>query len=138
MDWDEVTRLSRHPLAAIGAHSVTHRRLAHWSAAEARAEMADSKAALERRLGIEVSSFAYPVGDPTSVGPREFQLAQELGLATAVTTRPGMLFPEHARRLTALPRVSINGRWQRADALQALLSGAPFWLWNRGRRVAAA
>jgi peptidoglycan/xylan/chitin deacetylase (PgdA/CDA1 family) len=138
MDWSEVTRLSRHPLAAIGAHSVTHRRLAHWSAAEARAEMADSKAALERRLGIEVSSFAYPVGDPTSAGQREFELAQELGFATAVTTRPGMLFREHARRLTSLPRVSINGRWQRADALQALLSGAPFWLWNRGRRVAAA
>jgi hypothetical protein len=49
-----------------------------------------------------------------------------------------MLFPEHADRLTALPRVSVNGRWQRADALEVLLSGAPFWLWNGGRRIAAA
>jgi len=68
MDWSEVVRLSRHPLATIGAHSVTHRRLAHWSAAEARAEMADSKGLLEARLGLEVKTFAYPVGDPTSAG----------------------------------------------------------------------
>ena len=71
--------------------------------------MADLKGALEARLGIEVRDFAYPVGDRTSAGPREFDLARELGFATAVTTRPGMLFPEHARRLTALPRVSVNG-----------------------------
>jgi len=68
MDWSEVVRLSRHPLATIGAHSVTHRRLAHWSAAEARAEMADSKGLLEARLGLKVKTFAYPVGDPTSAG----------------------------------------------------------------------
>ena len=138
MDWSEVIQLSRHPLATIGAHGVTHRRLAHWSAAEARAEMADCKGSLEARLGLEVKTFAYPVGDPTSAGSREFGLARELGFATAVTTRPGMLFPEHAQRLTSLPRVSVNGRWQRVEALEALLSGAPFWLWNGGRRVAAA
>jgi peptidoglycan/xylan/chitin deacetylase (PgdA/CDA1 family) len=138
MDWSEVVRLSRHPLATIGARSVTHRRLAHWSLEEARAEMADSKGALEARLGIEVRDFAYPVGDRTSAGPREFELARELGFTTAVTTRPGMLFPEHAGRLTALPRVSVNGRWQRVEALEVLLSGAPFWLWNGGRRVEAA
>ena len=100
--------------------------------------MAASKALLEARLGIEVKTFAYPVGDPTSAGSREFDLARELGFATAVTTRPGMLFPEHAQRLTALPRVSVNGRWQRVDALEVLLSGAPFWLWNGGRRISAA
>jgi peptidoglycan/xylan/chitin deacetylase (PgdA/CDA1 family) len=132
MDWSEVIQLSRHPLATIGAHSVTHRRLALWSEGEARAEMAASKALLEARLGIEVKTFAYPVGDPTSAGSREFDLARELGFATAVTTRPGMLFPEHAQRLTALPRVSVNGRWQKANALEVLLSGAPFWLWNGG------
>jgi peptidoglycan/xylan/chitin deacetylase (PgdA/CDA1 family) len=92
MDWSQVIQLSRHPLATIGAHSVTHRRLAHWSGAEARAEMAASKAMLEARLGIEVNSFAYPVGDPTSAGAREFGLARELGFATAVTTRPRACF----------------------------------------------
>ena len=135
MNWDEVAAFSRHPLVAVGAHSMTHRMLAKWPEEAAREEMAGSKAALEARLGREVGAFAYPVGDATSAGPREFELARRLGFFCAVTTRPGMLFPEHARHLTALPRVSVNGLWQNAGALEALLSGAPFMLWNRGRRV---
>jgi peptidoglycan/xylan/chitin deacetylase (PgdA/CDA1 family) len=138
MDWSQLEALSRHPLATIGAHGLTHRRLAHLSAAEAWTEMAGSKAKLEARLGVKVGHFAYPVGDATSAGRREFELARAIGFETAVTTRPGMLFSVHAGRLTALPRVSINGRWQEVEALEILLTGAPFWLWNRGRRVAAA
>ena len=88
--------------------------------------------------GRPVESFAYPVGDPTSAGPREFELAHETGFDCAVTTRPGMLFPAHAQHLTALPRVSLNGLWQDAGHLEVLLSGAPFALWNRGRRVNVA
>jgi peptidoglycan/xylan/chitin deacetylase (PgdA/CDA1 family) len=137
MDWNGLAALSRHPLVTVGAHGVSHRRLAQWSASEARAEMAGSKAALEARLGIPVRHFAYPVGDATSAGPREFELAREIGFETAVTTRPGMLFDDHAERLTELPRISVNGRWQSAEALEILLTGAPFWLWNRGRRLAA-
>jgi hypothetical protein len=48
-----------------------------------------------------------------------------------------MIFPEHGRHLTALPRLSVNGEWQSPAALEILLSGAPFMVWNRGRRVAA-
>ncbi len=138
MDWDEVSAFAAHPLVAIGAHSHTHRRLAQWPREDAREEMAGSKAVLEARLGRTVNSFAYPVGDPTSAGPREFELAREVGFRCAVTTRPGMLFPGHARHLTALPRVSLNGLWQDAGHLEVLLSGAPFALWNRGRRVNVA
>jgi peptidoglycan/xylan/chitin deacetylase (PgdA/CDA1 family) len=138
LDWGEVAAFSRHPLVAVGAHTMTHRRLAKWPREAARAEMADSKAALEAKLGLAVDAFAYPVGDPTSAGPREFALAREAGFRCAVTTRPGMLFPEHAAHLTALPRVSVNGLWQNAGALETLLSGAPFLLWNRGRRLNVA
>jgi len=138
LDWDGVRTLARHPLATIGAHGLTHRRLAHCRAKEARREMAHSRDELEARLGVEVRHFAYPVGDATSAGPREFALARELGFATAVTTRPGMLFPAHAKRLTALRRLSVNGAWQDAGTLETLLTGAPFWVWNRGRRVAEA
>ena len=84
------------------------------------------------------TSFAYPVGDPTSAGAREFALAREAGYEIAVTTRPGMLFPEHAAHLLALPRVSLNGLWQDLGYLDVLLTGAPFRLWNRGRRLNVA
>ncbi len=138
MGWDEVGAFARHPLVAAGAHSMTHRMLAKWPEDVAREDMAGSKAALEARLGRGVDAFAYPVGDATSAGGREFALARQLGFAVAVTTRPGMLFAEHARHLTALPRVSVNGLWQKAGALEVLLSGAPFMLWNRGRRLNVA
>lgn len=138
MDWDEVAQFASHPLISIGAHSLTHRRLARWPADVAREEMARSKAILEQRLRRPMTSFAYPVGDPTSAGPREFQLAREIGYTCAVTTRPGMLFAEHAEHLTALPRVSLNGLWQDRGYLEVLLSGAPFAIWNRGRRLNVA
>jgi peptidoglycan/xylan/chitin deacetylase (PgdA/CDA1 family) len=135
LNWDETIRLARHPLIGVGAHSLTHRRLAHWPESEALRELVESRAALEGRLAAKVTHFAYPVGDPTSAGPREFKLAAEAGYDIAVTTRPGLLFPEHAAHLLALPRVSLNGLWQDLDYLDVLLSGAPFRLWNRGRRV---
>ncbi len=135
MDWDEAAAFTQRPLVAAGAHSRSHRMLAKWPEAEALAEMAGSKAALEQRFDRAVDAFAYPVGDPTSAGRREFTLARQAGFACAVTTRPGMLYAEHAAHLWALPRVSINGLWRSLDDLESLLSGAPLLLWNRGRRV---
>ena len=46
-----------------------------------------------------------------------------------------MIFPQHADHLFALPRLSANGLWQDLGAFDVLLSGAPFFLWNGGRRV---
>jgi peptidoglycan/xylan/chitin deacetylase (PgdA/CDA1 family) len=138
LTWDEARAFAAHPLVTIGAHSLTHRRLAQWPLEAVREEMAGCKAMLESRLGGKIDTFAYPVGDPTSAGPREFAAAAEAGYEIAVTTRPGMLFPEHAGHLTALPRVSLNGLWQDLSYLDVLLSGAPFRLWNRGRRLNVA
>jgi len=64
-------------------------------------------------------------------------LAKSAGFTTAVTTRPGMIFAEHGDHMMALPRLSVNGLWQSEDYFEALLSGAPLALWNRGRRVNA-
>lgn len=69
--------------------------------------MERSKAELEASLGVKVRHFAYPVGDATSAGRREFELARAIGFEAAVATRPGVLFSEHAGRLTELPRVSV-------------------------------
>jgi peptidoglycan/xylan/chitin deacetylase (PgdA/CDA1 family) len=135
MDWAEIKALSRHFLATIGAHSISHKMLAKWPADVAHAEMLGSKREIEAQIGMPARHFAYPVGDPASAGPREFGFAREIGFASAVTTRPGMIFPEHRDHAAALPRLSINGNWQDERAIEMLLSGAPFALWNRGRRV---
>jgi peptidoglycan/xylan/chitin deacetylase (PgdA/CDA1 family) len=137
MDWAEIGLFAADPLCTIGSHTLSHSRLAARSAIRARRELEESRDMLAARFGMPVRHLAYPVGDPTSAGPREFALAAELGFASALTTRPGMIFPEHASHLTALPRLSVNGEWQSRAALEILLSGAPFLAWNRGRRVAA-
>lgn len=137
MSWEELARLAADPLVTIGAHTISHPRLSRIPEDAARAEMQGSAAAIEAALGVRPLHLAYPVGDATSAGPRDFALARELGFKTAVTTRPGVLFPEHAAHLTALPRLSLNGDYQRRRYLRVLLSGAATGLWTGFRRVDA-
>jgi peptidoglycan/xylan/chitin deacetylase (PgdA/CDA1 family) len=139
MDWSEIVELAADPLCTIGAHTVNHMMLKKvTSDATVRAEMEMSRAVLEAALGKRPQHLAYPVGDPTSAGPREFRIAAELGFKTAVTTRPGVLFKAHLDYLTALPRVSVNGEFQQQRYLKVLMSGAGTAFWNRFRRVSAA
>ena len=136
--WEEVGKLAADPLVTIGAYTVNHVMLAKTPERQARAEMAMSRSVIEASLGVRPAHLSYPVGDVTSAGPREFRIAAELGFKTAVTTRPGVLFPEHAKHLTALPRISLNGEHQQSRYVGVLLSGAATAMWNGFRRVDAA
>ena len=138
MSWDELGQLAADPLVTIGAHTVNHVMLAKTPERQARAEMAMSCSVIEASLGKRPDHLSYPVGDSTSAGPREFRIAAELGFKTAVTTRPGVLFPEHGSHLTALPRLSLNGEYQAARYVKVLMSGAATALFNGFRRVDAA
>jgi peptidoglycan/xylan/chitin deacetylase (PgdA/CDA1 family) len=138
MSWAELSELAADPLTTIGAHTVNHIMLKKASDDVARTEMRMSSATIEAALGIKPRHFAYPIGDRTSAGPREFRTASELGFATAVTTRPGVLFPEHRAHLTALPRISLNGEYQQLLYAKVLMSGAATTLKNRLRRVDVA
>jgi peptidoglycan/xylan/chitin deacetylase (PgdA/CDA1 family) len=100
--------------------------------------MATSRARIESALQRPVVHFAYPYGDRLAAGPREFALTKAAGFKTAVTTRPGMLFPENAEYPTALPRVSLNGNYQDERILPVLTSGVATAMWNGFRRVNAA
>jgi peptidoglycan/xylan/chitin deacetylase (PgdA/CDA1 family) len=125
-------------LITIGAHSITHCNLAGQTEEIARHEMADGRARIERALQRLVVHLAYPYGDKIAAGAREFALARATGFKTAVTTRPGMIFPENAGYLTALPRVSLNGNYQDERILPVLTSGAATAMWNGFRRIDAA
>lgn len=138
MTWDEIQEIAADPLCAIGVHTLTHSMLAHRRIDFARHELFESRRIIETRLGRSASHLAWPVGDPASAGPREFALARDLGFSSAVTTRPGMLFQAHSQHMTALPRLSVNGHWQDTRYLEVLLTGAPFALWNKGRKLNVA
>ena len=138
MSWSEIEQMAQSPLATIGAHTVNHVMLKKWPRKQALDEMKRSREVIEASLGKRCDHFAFPVGDRSSAAGREFQFAAELGFKTAVTARPGALYPEHREFFTALPRVSLNGHFQAVRFIDVFLSGAPFALWNRFRRVDAA
>lgn len=135
LSWDELADFADDPLLTIGAHTVSHPFLARLPETDARAEMMDCKRRLETRFRRPVTTIAYPVGDETAAGPREFEMARELGFAIGATTRPGLLFREHASHPLCLPRVSLNGEFQKLAYVRELLNGFPFALANRFRRL---
>jgi peptidoglycan/xylan/chitin deacetylase (PgdA/CDA1 family) len=138
MSWDELKPFAADPLVTVGAHTITHCNLAAQSEAGAAAELTVSRARIEEALQRAVVHLAYPYGDRAAASAREFALARANGYKTAVTTRPGMVFPENAGHLTALPRVSLNGNYQDTRILPVLTSGAATAMWNGFRRVDAA
>ena len=138
MSWDELKAFAADPLVTIGGHTVAHCNLAHQSDEVAREELTVSRARIEEKLQRPVTHLAYPYGDRFAARAREFALARIAGYKTAVTTRPGMMFPESAGHLTALPRVSLNGNYQDERILPVLTSGTATAMWNGFRRVDAA
>ena len=138
MSWEELKPFASEPLVGIGAHTATHCNLAQQADEIASQEMTTSRTQIESALQRPVLHFAYPYGDRRAAGRREFALARTAGFKTAVTTRPGMIFPESADYPTALPRVSLNGNYQVERILPVLTSGVATAMWNGFRRVDAA
>lgn len=131
MDWDELRALAADPLVTIGAHTLSHFAVAKLPEDEARAEIAGSVARIAHELARPCRHFSFPYGDAASAGPRDFAIAAALGLETAVTTRKDVLRAGCAA--TSLPRVSLNGDFQQARYLKAMLTGVPFLAFNAAK-----
>lgn len=112
MTWPELRRMANEPLCTIGAHTVRHFELSKLTPDEVRNEIGQSLRILKAEFGVVPAHFSYPIGSRVAAGEREYALARELGLRTAVTTRPGALRRRHRDHLHALPRVSLNGLFQ--------------------------
>jgi peptidoglycan/xylan/chitin deacetylase (PgdA/CDA1 family) len=136
MDWEQLRELASNPLATIGAHTVSHRNLARLSEDEARREIREAVRIIESEIGIAPVHMAYPYGHAGTVGPREVALAKEVGFRSAVTTRHGVIRRGHAGHMTALPRISLNGRYQKLAHVRAMLSGITTPMANAGRILA--
>ncbi len=78
----------------IGAHTMHHVRLPELPAAEAAAEISQSKAALEQAFGTEILSFAYPYG---ALNEQVKTLVQQAGFTFGVATDTGGLHLEDDR-----------------------------------------
>lgn len=126
MNADELRSLAaHHPLVSLGAHTVSHRGLGFLSDEVVLAELNESAAYVAGLTGTRPQSFAYPYGDRRSATPKTAALAQWAGFKLAVTTRPATLCPKALSAPHSLPRLSLNGFYQKPRYVSALVSGIP-------------
>ena len=97
MTWDEVLELEAMGMT-IGAHTMTHARLARLDRTAQEYEISECKAVLEDALGHEVGAFAYPFGSAADYDAISRELALAAGYDIAVSNRYG-------------PVDSAEGRW---------------------------
>lgn len=135
LSWEELRELNQNPLVTLGAHTKSHYALGLLNKEEALKEVKAGIEVMQQELGETPKHFAYPYGDTRSATEKDFEILKDLGLETALTTSKGLIYPEHQNHLTALPRVSLNGNYQHQRYVKSFLSGLPFTLANKGRRI---
>lgn len=135
MGWDEIRRMAEDPLCTIGAHSMNHYHLRRLAPDVAFDEMVRSAEILQEKLGVRPRHLAYPYGYAEAAGRREAEMAETIGFASAVTSRHGTIHPDHSQHRYGLPRISLNGRYQRPSYVRAMISGITTPLANRGERI---
>lgn len=117
LSWSELQELSADSLISIGSHTRRHPDLTRLTDEAAWEEIAGSKAALESRLGVPVTSFAYPGG---CMNDREARMVVMAGYRVAVTTRRG---PNHAGIRPEVLRRDFIDKRDDESLLEAKLAG---------------
>lgn len=124
MDWSGAKAL----LAAgheVGSHTVSHAILERETEAGQRAELAESRSALESGLGITVDTLAFPNGAASDYSETTTRIAAEAGYRCAVTTRAGLASggqsPYEMRRVVVTPTTDLASvaekGWRKARSL---------------------
>ncbi|MFY9741117.1 MAG: polysaccharide deacetylase family protein [Candidatus Sulfotelmatobacter sp.] len=93
---------------SIGAHTLTHPILSMCSGESARREIGQSKIDLELALNRPVWAFAYPFGNPATMGEREIRLARDAGFICAFLNVE--YWPVGPRSAFTLPRIHTSLR----------------------------
>jgi peptidoglycan/xylan/chitin deacetylase (PgdA/CDA1 family) len=83
----ELEAVARHPLAEIGAHTVSHGCLGRLDESGQRAEIERSKSSIEALPGVSATVFSYPNGSYSATTPG---LVRGLGFTCACTSREGV------------------------------------------------
>jgi hypothetical protein len=127
LTWGEVRELEAAGIE-FGSHTVTHPQLLTTSAERMRAEIQESKRAIEENLGRSVQAFSYPYAFPET--HRSFTAAlqamlQEAGYITGVSTVLGLVDRSHNPFF--LNRLPLNSHDDEAF-FNAKLCGGYDWL----------
>ncbi len=114
LTWKEVEALVEAGVS-IGSHAHTHRSLGKISVDEAHQEAVMSREAIEKNLGLKITSFAYPFGTLADFNDSTTQVLKESGYKLAFTSQHGAINPKLDPLV--LPRVKVEG-------------GEPIWMFR--------
>jgi len=110
-------------LVTIGSHTTSHPFMPGISEEEARRELRESKADLEKLLHREIPAFSFPFG---GFSPRLVDICREIGYRRVFTTRPGWAFASSPDEF-AVGRIRVDPTdWPVEFRLK--LAGAYRWL----------
>lgn len=86
---EELRRLAASPLAALGAHTVSHSSLSVLPAARQREEVVGSKQWLEDVTGEPVTVFSYPFGGKADYTAETVAICRQTGFTRTCSNFPG-------------------------------------------------
>ena len=127
LTWAEIRELQSHGIL-FGSHTVTHPQLRSLNAHAVNAEIVDSKAAIEQKLGCAVESFAYPYAFPETELEFTARLRDSLlnaGYKNGVCTLLGKA--DQDSDVFFMERLPVNS-CDDGQLFAAKLSGAYDWL----------
>lgn len=91
---------------SVGAHTTSHPVLACMPDEDAWSEIQNNQSALKAVVEREIWALAYPFGDATSAGAREFEMAARAGFECAFVNHGGGFHTKFPR--FAIPRVHVT------------------------------
>ncbi len=115
LTWEQAAQMSASGVEFV-SHTATHANLAALTRDQAQAELADSRRALEEKLGRPSQFFVYPYGEPFTSGSAESQqmvlaLLRETRYVGALLTSSGPPYVsvQHADAPYELHRIPVSG-----------------------------
>jgi peptidoglycan/xylan/chitin deacetylase (PgdA/CDA1 family) len=121
--WSEVREMAEQGMV-IGSHGRTHRFLDDLTDEEARAELADSKATIEARVGRAVEQISFPGG---RFLPRDVAVGTDLGYRVFHSSRVGVHARSRLPEGVVLCRVAVR-QGTTPGEFAAIAKASPAWL----------
>ncbi len=124
LTWEQVAEMEQSGWVSFGAHTMHHPVLSYLTDAEERQrELSECRAYLERALGHDVKSFAYPIGQQQHIGNETVEAVRQAGYTWALTTSYGINTPE--TNMLSLYRVEVD-----VDQHWLVVAAATAGLWG--------
>lgn len=109
LSWDQIKKLSNHPLVTIGGHTINHVSLSKLTPDEIKSEVITANEEIEKHIEKKVKHFAYPYGGRNDVNKVVTNTVKEIsGLESAVLNLPGNIFTSNTNNWELIPRYPLG------------------------------